>query len=268
MNDMLSMSYWHFKYTVVRCIILNNLNYSYSVSVSYTFVCLFYGISSHLRMIHSYGEWRYKQLWSLFICLLCLNTIWLCIWHVPRRWHSGLQRSPCKRKVCCSISSRDRPRMWQLHCRTLDSRCECHRDDHYKRTPRGTVGVARQGTFTVQWTWESNIVNICSPFTDSGDVSKWVRNSRVGRKTPNKHIMCLNMNCFTKFQLKHPFSRCVINPPSPLQNLIWAWNHIFDFKIRQWNLDGFELLNISHLVLHQKVPVLPDLNPNDLHAKT
>ena len=56
--------------------------------------------------------------------------------------------------------------------------------DHYKQTPHVTVGVARLRTLTAQWPWVSG--QNLKPFPCNGDVSIWVKNSQVGRKTPNK----------------------------------------------------------------------------------
>ena len=51
-------------------------------------------------------------------------------WIQPRRWCSGLERSPLKRKVWCSIPAATdlscKNRYWQLHCYTPSVRCECH----------------------------------------------------------------------------------------------------------------------------------------------
>ena len=51
---------------------------------------------------------------------------------------------------------------------------------------RVTVGVARLRTLTTQWPWVPSIhvgQNL-QPFTGNDDLSKWVKNSQVGRKTP------------------------------------------------------------------------------------
>ena len=70
----------------------------------------------------------------------------------------------------------------KLHCQTLGIKCECHMSSDalcYSRS--GTLK-----TLTVQWPYEPSIVQNLQPFTGIGDASKWVKNSRVGRKTPNK----------------------------------------------------------------------------------
>ena len=56
-------------------------------------------------------------------------------------------------------------------------------DDHYKGTPRVTVGVA-----------PLRIGQNSQPFTCNGDVFKWVKNSQVGRKNKQTlpHITFLN----------------------------------------------------------------------------
>ena len=62
-------------------------------------------------------------------------------------------------------------------------------DDHYKRMIRVTVGVARLGTLTSQKPWVPSTGHNLHPFLANGDVSTWVKNSRVGRKTPNSWII-------------------------------------------------------------------------------
>ena len=60
-------------------------------------------------------------------------------------------------------------------------------DDHYKRMPRFIVVVARYRTLTAQWSWVPSIGQNLQAFTGNGDVSKWVKISRVGqKKQPNK----------------------------------------------------------------------------------
>ena len=60
-----------------------------------------------------------------------------------RRWCSGLESSPRKRKVWCSNPYVHSPKsLKQVVTAPLTS--ECHgsvEDDHYKRMPRVTVGV-------------------------------------------------------------------------------------------------------------------------------
>ena len=50
------------------------------------------------------------------------------------------------------------------------------------------VGVACKRTLTAQWPWVPGIGQNLQPFTGNGDVSIWVKNSRVGRETPNKQF--------------------------------------------------------------------------------
>ena len=68
----------------------------------------------------------------------------------PWRWRSGLKRSPLKRNVGCSNLSRDGPKLRKqvVTCPLLNARQQVWvshvlGDDHYKRKPRVTVGVAR-----------------------------------------------------------------------------------------------------------------------------
>ena len=73
-------------------------------------------------------------------------------------------------------------------------------DDHYKRIPCVTVGVACQRNLTAQWPWVPSIGQNLQPFTGNGDVSIWVTNSRVGPKSPkNKetNIIVNQMNSLT-----------------------------------------------------------------------
>ena len=112
----------------------------------------------------------------------------------PRRWRSGLYRSPCKRKVKCSNPSSNRPNsIKQVVIAPLTNSRHYVRvsrvlgDDHYKRMPRVTVGVARWRTLTAQWPEVPSKGQNLQPFNGNGDLSKWVKSSRVGRKTQNKH---------------------------------------------------------------------------------
>ena len=70
---------------------------------------------------------------------------------LPRRWRSGSERSPRKRKVGCS--NRNRPRSLKTGSDSSTSKRsalgECL--GHYKRMPRVTVVVARYRTLTNQW---------------------------------------------------------------------------------------------------------------------
>ena len=62
------------------------------------------------------------------------------------------------------------------------------RDDHYEQMSRVTVGVARKKPSLLNR--HECMLGICSnlqPFTGSGDVSIWVKNYRVGLKTPKKN---------------------------------------------------------------------------------
>ena len=59
------------------------------------------------------------------------------------------------------------------------------RHDHYERMCRVTVDVACWMTLTAQWPWVPNIDRHLQPFIVN-DVSVWLKNSRTGRKPPNK----------------------------------------------------------------------------------
>ena len=48
-----------------------------------------------------------------------------------------------------------------------------------------TVGVARYRILTAQWPWVPSTGQTLKSFTDNGDISIWVKNYRVGRKTSN-----------------------------------------------------------------------------------
>ena len=58
--------------------------------------------------------------------------------------------------------------------------------DHYKWMSRFTVDVARLRTLTAQWPRVPSIGQNLQPFTGNIDISIWVKNSQVGRKTTNK----------------------------------------------------------------------------------
>ena len=60
-------------------------------------------------------------------------------------------------------------------------------DDHYKRMPSVTISGARKRTLTAQWPWVLTIGQNLQGFTDNGDISISVKNSRVGWKT-NIHV--------------------------------------------------------------------------------
>ena len=67
----------------------------------------------------------------------------------PRRWHNGLERSPCKRKVRCLDPSQDRPKSKKKQDSKTPLpngiRCECHglyEINIINRCPIVTVGVA------------------------------------------------------------------------------------------------------------------------------
>ena len=51
---------------------------------------------------------------------------------------------------------------------------------------RVTVGVERLRTLTAQWQWVTSIGRYLQPFTGNGNISIWVKDSRVGRKTPKQ----------------------------------------------------------------------------------
>ena len=77
---------------------------------------------------------------------------------------------------------------------------KCH---HFKQMPRVT-GVARWRTLNAQWPWVPSLgQNFKSP-TSNGYVSIWMKNSRVGRKTPNKQA---------KSKLKAPTASTLSEPP-------------------------------------------------------
>ena len=63
-------------------------------------------------------------------------------------------------------------------------------DDHYKRMSHVTVGVTRSRTLAAQWQWVPSIGQNLQLFTGNGDVSIWLKNYRVGRKTPKKKPKC------------------------------------------------------------------------------
>ena len=71
-------------------------------------------------------------------------------WGQPRRWRSGLERSPLKRKVGCSNPSFNRPKsLKQVVTAPLTNTrhsvwvSRVLTDDHYIRMTRFTLGVAR-----------------------------------------------------------------------------------------------------------------------------
>ena len=66
-------------------------------------------------------------------------------------------------------------------------------DDHYKRMPRVRVGVARLRTPTAQWQWVSSIGQNLQLLTGNGNVSIWMKNSRVGRKNPVLSLITLKL---------------------------------------------------------------------------
>ena len=49
--------------------------------------------------------------------------------------------------------------------------------------PRVSVGVTRYRTLTVLWSWVLSIGRNLQSFINNDDVSKWVKNSRMGLKT-------------------------------------------------------------------------------------
>ena len=52
--------------------------------------------------------------------------------------------------------------------------------------PRITVGVAGKETITAQLPWVSSIGQNLQHLAGNGDVSIWLKNSRMGPKTANK----------------------------------------------------------------------------------
>ena len=56
-------------------------------------------------------------------------------------------------------------------------------DDHHKRF---TDVLCHSSCSTAIWPWAPRMGQNLHPFPGYGDVSKWVKNSRVGRKPPNK----------------------------------------------------------------------------------
>ena len=58
--------------------------------------------------------------------------------------------------------------------------------DVSKWVKNSRVGRKTPDKQTAQWPWEASIALNLKPFTGNGDVSIWVKNSRVGCKTPNK----------------------------------------------------------------------------------
>ena len=59
-------------------------------------------------------------------------------------------------------------------------------DVHFKQMSRGTVCVTRKRTVTSQWPRVPSIGQHFQPFIGNGNVSKRVKDSRVGRKTTNE----------------------------------------------------------------------------------
>ena len=69
-------------------------------------------------------------------------------------------------------------------------------DDHYKRMTCVIVGVARWRILTAQWPWVPSIGQNLKSFIGNDDISKFVKNSRVGRKTTNKQILSRTIRLF------------------------------------------------------------------------
>ena len=71
------------------------------------------------------------------------------------------------------------------------NKCDSHAvrvlgDNHYKRLLCVKVDVESYRTLTAQWLWVPSLGQNLQPLTGNGDVSVLVKNSRVGRLTPNK----------------------------------------------------------------------------------
>ena len=115
-----------------------------------------------------------------------------------RRWRSGLERSSRKRKVGCSSPSRDRPISLKEGVKTpLSNALQLVRvsrvlgDDHYKRMPRVKIGSTLKNPHCSKAKRANS-----QPFTGKGDVPKWVKNSRVGRKTEQQKKKKVIANVF------------------------------------------------------------------------
>ena len=101
------------------------------------------------RMFASYaGDWGFDIGWNIPRSLMHIITVPLP--NKPRRCCSGGERSPCKRKVGCLNHIRDRPKLLKRVVITplpnVQHKVWVSRvlwDDHYKWTPRVTVGVVR-----------------------------------------------------------------------------------------------------------------------------
>ena len=111
-----------------------------------------------------------KKILKKNACLLC-NLYGHC------RWCSGLERWPRKQKVGCSNPSRNRPKSYRqvvtallLNARQQVWVSRVLRDDHYKRMPRVTVGVARLRTSTAHWRRVPSTRQNLQPFTSNGDI--------------------------------------------------------------------------------------------------
>ena len=108
-------------------------------------------------------------------------------YQTPLRWRSG-SAFASQAGDQCSIPGRDRPKcIKQVVIAPLPNARQqvwvsrVLGDDHYKGLARVKVGIAR---LTAQWPcssaeYRSKFVKICS---SSGDVSKRLKHSRVGRK--------------------------------------------------------------------------------------
>ena len=110
----------------------------------------------------------------------------------PRWWRSGLERSLSIWKVGCSNPSRDRPKSYkQVVTAPLPNARQYVCFTGPRKWPSKLmscvrVGVARLRTLTAHWPWVPSIGENLQPFTGKSDFSICVKNSRVGRKTPNK----------------------------------------------------------------------------------
>ena len=93
------------------------ISYFYSMHVVYLRTCL---AQCTIKPI-----WGHNLYWIFLINSCIISSV-----TSARQQRSGLERSPCKRKVGCSNPCRDIPKSFkqvrQLHCQTLGVRSECH----------------------------------------------------------------------------------------------------------------------------------------------
>ena len=166
-------------------------------------------------------------------------------------------------------------------------------DDHYKRMPLVTVGVARWRTFTDQWPWVLNIGQNLQTFTCNGDVSIWVKNSWVGWKITNKQTNTLgaptpfkqrgqrymNMHSFFKlggYQIKE--RRCSLshNYPHVLLGVVYR-RPLATVRYRHWSSYDFGRMyacsgcwiytTISRIFWPDLIWKLPSFKPYDQTMK-